>query len=299
MPDDQKFLTDIQHDNADTRFAAWRAAGAVSSAVIPQLGKLAASDKPGVAKAAREALTTMAHSVGKDPADAKRPGVVKGLIELAGPASTLPVRVLAFRLLSSIAGEDTVPAIAKWIQSPELSEEVVYCLERIPGSASVKALIAAYPGAKDEFKPRLLAALGHLQAKEAVTLCAEAMKSPNTEIAVAGFKAYGRIGVKPASPAQIPDPKALSEWQRIDEMDSLLRYADAQAKAGNIADAMAIYKTALDRPEEHWQCAAVIGMAKIGTAEAAAVILPKMKSPNRTVRITAENAWKGMAAARA
>lgn len=299
MPDDQKFLADIQSDNADTRFAAWRAAGSVSAAVIPQLGRLAANEKPGVAKAAREALTTMAHAVGKDLKDEKRPEVVKGLLELTGTGYALPVRVLALRLLSGVAGEDSVPAIAKWIQTPELFEEVVYCLERIPGEASVKALMAAYPAARDAFKPRLLAALGHVRAVPAAGLCAEAMKSSNLEIAVAGVKAYGRIGVKSAPPPKYPDPKSLGEWQRIEEMDSLLRYADAQEEAGNAADAMAIYKTALAREEEHWQCAAVIGLAKIGTPEAAAAILPKTKSTNRTVRITAANAWKSMAAEKA
>jgi hypothetical protein len=296
MPDDQKFLSDLQSDNADVRFAAWRQAGAVSPAVIPQLGKLAASPKPGVAKAAREALTTMAHSVGKDPAAAPRAAVVKGLVDLTGAGYALPVRVLALRLLSGIAGDDSVPAIAKWLPNPDLFEEAVYCLERIPGNVSIQALMAFYGSAKDEFKPRVLAALGHRRAAEAAGLCAEAMKSPNTDIAVAGMKAFGRIGAKPPAAPQFPDPAKLSEWQKIEEMDSLLRYADAQAKEGSAAEAMRIYKTALDRPEEHWQCAAIIGIARFGTPEAAAAIMPKLKSGNRTVRITAENAWKSMAA---
>ncbi len=298
MADDQKFLADIQSDNADVRFTAWRQAGEVSPAVIPQLGKQAASDNPGMAKAAREALTTMAHFVGKNPAAANRAAVVKGLLGLAGPGSAASVRVHAVRLLSNIAGEDSAPAIAKWIQTPELAEEVAFCLERIPGSAPNKALIAAYKDAKDEFKPRILAALGHRRAAEAVGLSVEAMRSPNLEIAVAGVKAFGRIGRKPASAPRYPDTKAMSEWQRIDQMDSLLRYADAQAKEGSVAEAIGVYRTALARSEEHWQCAAVIGLAKIGTAEAAAAILPKLKSENPKVRITAENAWKGMAEAK-
>jgi len=299
MADDQQFLTDIQSDNADVRFAAWRRAGEVSPAVIPQLGKQAGSDNPGMAKAAREALTTMTHSVGKDPAAANRAAVVKGLLDLAGAGSAPSVRVHAIRMLSDIAGEDSAPAIAKWIQTPELAEEVAFCLERIPGNAPIKALMAAYKDAKDEFKPRILAGLGHRRAAEAVGLCVEAMRSPNRDIAVAGVKAFGRIGRKPASAPRYPDTKAMSEWQRIDQQDGLLRYADAQAKEGSVAEAIGVYKSALARPEEHWQCAAVIGLAKIGTAEAAAVILPKLKSDNPKVRITAENAWKSMAGTKA
>jgi hypothetical protein len=296
MPDDQTFLKAIQSESAEERFSAWRAAGSASPSVIPQLGKLAASSNPGVAKAAREALATMVHSVGKDPNSKNRAEIVKNLLELAGPAYEHTVRVHALRLLSNIAGEEAVPAISRWIHDPELSEEVAYCLERIPGSASIKALAAAYKDAREDFKPRILAALGHRRVEEGVSLSLEAMRSPNKELAVAGVKAFGRIGRKAPSSPKFPDPKSLSEWQRIEQMDSMLRYADAQAAEGNTAEAMRIYRTALEKPEEHWQCAAIIGMAKLGTAEAAAAILPKMKSENRTVRITAQNAWKRMAA---
>ena len=293
MADDQKFLADIQSDSADTRFAAWRQAGEVSTAVIPQLGKLAA-DKTGVGKAAREALTTMVHAAGKDPASASRPGIVKSLIEIAGPDYAQPVRVHALRLLSNVAGEDSVAAIAKWIGSAELREEVVYCLERVPGEASNKVLMAAYKDAPAEFKPRILAALGHRRAQSAVSLCLEAMRSPNKDIAVMGARAFGRIGRKPATPPRYPDLTALSDTQAADVIDSMLRYADAQVKEGNMAEALAVYKSALERPQEHWQCAAVIGLARIGSADAVAAILPKLKSDNRKVRVAAENAWKSM-----
>ncbi len=295
MADDQKFLTDLQSADADTRFATWRAAGEASPAVIPQVGKLCGSENPAIAKAAREALTTITHSVGKDVTGPSRAGVVKGLMELTAPAYEVPVRAHAFRLLSDIAGQESVPAIAKYLRDDDLREEVVFCLERIPGDASVKGLIAAWKDAKEEFKPRLLAAFGHRRATEGVPICVEAMRSQNKEIAVAAVKAFGRIGRKPSSSPRYPDTKGFTEWQRIDQMDAILRYADAQAEDGNAAEALRLYRSALERPEEHWQCAAIIGISKLGTLEAATVIHPKLKSENRTVRITAEKAWKAMA----
>jgi HEAT repeat protein len=297
MADDQKFISDLQSSSADVRFAAWRAAGEASPAVIPQAGKLAASTTPGIAKAAREALTTLTHAVGKEPAAPNRAGVVKGLLELTGAAYALDVRAHALRLLSGIAGEDAIPAIVKLMTSAELREEAVYCLERIPAQAAIAAIAASYAGAAAEFKPRILAALGHRRAAEGVPLCVEAMKSPNAELALAGLKAYGRIGRKPAVAPRIPDAKMLTPWQAAEHTDSLLRYADAQAGAGNAPEAMRIFKATLDRTEEHYQCAAVIGLAKLGTAEAAAAILPKLKSDNARVRITARQAWQLMAKA--
>lgn len=291
--DTQKFLTDIQGADADKRFAAWRAAAEVSPSTMPQLGKLAGSSNPGVAKAAREALTTMTHGVGKDPKAANRAAVVRGLLDLTGPGYALPVRVHAYRMLSNVAGEDSVAAIAKEIGNPELREEVVYCLERIPGEVSARALLSAYRGADDEFKPRILAALGHRRVAAAADVCVEAMRSPGKELAMAAAKAFARIG-SPAA-AEFPAESGLSEWQKIERMDSLLRWADQQVKSGNLGPAVAIYKSALERAEEHWQCAALIGLAKTGTTEAAAIIMSKLKSSARNVRIAAQQAWKSMA----
>ncbi|MSV28389.1 MAG: hypothetical protein EXQ52_06540 [Bryobacterales bacterium] len=295
--DTQRFFTGIESANADERFAAWRAAGEVSPAAIPQLGKLAASDKPGIAKGALEALTTMTHSVGKDTKSANRAEVVKGLLGLSSPAYALPVRTHAFRLLSNIAAEDSVPTIAKEIQNADLREEVVYCLERIPGDAAIRALTGAYNGASDEFKPRILAALGHRRALSAATLCNEAMRSANKEIAIAGAKAIARIGPATGAAPAFPSEGGLSEWQKVERVDSMLRYADEQAKAGNAGAALNIYRAALDSPQEHFQCAAIIGIGKIATPDAAALIMPKLKSPVRNVRIAAQNTWKKIATA--
>jgi len=295
MPDTASFLRDIASSNADTRFAAWRSAHEVDPEALPELGKLAASDNPGVAKAAREAITTMTHGVGKDASNPKRAGVIKGLIDLAGPAYALPVRVHALRSLSLIAGEDNVPAIAKWLHDADLREEAAYCLERIPGKAPNQAFVSAYRSAKDDFKPRILAALGHRRAEEGVPICLEAMRSLNKDLAIAGARAFGRIGRKPAAGVRFIEPAGLTDWEKVEHMDSQLRYADAQVKAGNLADAMKIYKSALARPEPHWQCAGVIGIAGMGTPEAAAAVFPLLKSPNRQVRITARQAWDRMA----
>jgi HEAT repeat protein len=292
--DTQQFVRDLQSDNPDVRFAAWRQAGTVEPSVIPELGKIAASQDPGVAKAGREALTTIVHSVGKSRTAANRAAVVKGLVDLTGSDSALPVRVHALRLLSNVAGEESVPAIAKFIGNPELREEAAFTLERIGGATVTKAFIAAYQDAKDDFRPRILAALGHLRAAEATELATQAMRSSNKDIAVAGARAFGRIGRKPSG--QMPALSVTGTWDQIEYADSQLRYAEGRARDGDAAEALRVYRAALDRPEEHLQCAAVVGIAKLGTPEAAAAIMPKLKSSNSKVRITATNAWKGMAA---
>jgi HEAT repeat protein len=296
MADKAKFLSDIRRDSADVRFAAWRTAGEQDASVIADLASIAGSTSQGVQKAALEAMATLTHSVGKETANPKRPSVAAELAKVAAANSRpLPVRAHSLRLLSLLGGDDVVPAVAKLLADREVREEAIFCLERIPGDTSINAIAAAYANVPSDFKGRILAALGHRRAQAGVGLAVAAMKSPDKALAMSSARAFGRIGVKPATTVQWPAAEGLSAWQTIEHQDSRFRYAEAQVAQGNQSEAMVIYKQALDHPAEHIQCAAIVGISRMGTAEAAATIFPKLKSPDRTVRITAEQAWKRMA----
>jgi HEAT repeat protein len=293
----EKFLSEIKSDDAEVRFAAWTRAGQIDTEVIPQLGKLLVADEPGVRKAADESLKRMVHGVGKPPGGARRAAVVKELLALTTEGQAGWTRTIALRHLSLIGGDETVPAAALLIRNFELQEEAVFCLERIPGTAATQALMAALPYVGDPFKPRILAALGHRRAEEAADLCAGSTDSPNIEIVMAGLKATARIGKKPSVTIKAPAYDSLTGWQKIEYTDSTLRYADDQVRRGNIDDAIKYYRGFLDRPEEFLQCAAIIGLSKTGSPEAAGLIYQKLKSANNTVRITAHKAWAAMAGA--
>ncbi len=309
---DEKFLADIESSDEDTAYAAWSVADRMSPEVIPQISKLLVVEQLLTRRAAGEALNNIVHSVGKavnpagfsansgrpdDPGKQdRREQIVAQLLNLLDGKRTQLEKVTALRHLSLLATVDHVNAIARHVQDAKLREEVVFCLERIPGKTAEEALAAALPQAEDAFKPRILAALGHRRAEEAVSVCLEAMRSSDPEIAMAAMKALGRIGARTEDGVQLPDFDALSDWQKIEYHDSLLRYADAQVQSGNPEEAQSIYKEALEREEEHWQCAGIIGLAKIGTAEAVAAIFPKLNSGTNTVRITARKAWRAMAA---
>jgi HEAT repeat protein len=296
-PESEKFLSDIRSGDAEVRYAAWIRAGDIDPEAIPQLGKLLVAEEPGVRKAADEALKRMVHGVGKDAGGARRALVVKQLISLTADGQAVWTRTIALRHLSLIGGEETVPAAAKLLGNPELQEEAVFCLERIPGAVSTQTLITALPKANDSFKPRILAALGHRRAEQAIDVCAGAMSSSNLDVVMAAMKATARIGKKPTVSMKAPSYDSLSGWQKVEYTDSTLRYADDQVRHGNVQEAIRYYRDFLNRPEEHLQCAAIIGLSKTGTAEAASLIFGKLKSPNNTVRITAGKAWSALAKA--
>jgi HEAT repeat protein len=290
-----KFLAEIQDSNADVRYAAWVRAGEMDPEVIPELGKLASTAAPGVRRAAEEALKSIVHAVGKDPNAPKRPAVVKQLIALTADGNPTWTRTIALRHLSLIGGDETVLPAAKLLKNAELREEAVFCLERIPGKASTEALIAALPDAADDFKPRILAALGHRRDEDATDACARLVTSKNMEIAIAAMKAVARIGKRPSFEVKTPDPNSLSAWQRTEYVDSSMRYAEDQVRRGNTKHSVETLRRFLDSPEEHVQCAAIVALSKSKLPEAAEMISTKLTSDNYKVRITAEKAKAAMA----
>lgn len=308
---EDKFLAGIRSDDEDENYAAWSTADQVDPSVIPALAELLTSKKLNVRKSAEEALKNIVHSVGKvinaaslgantgrpdDPGRMDpRQVVVMHLHSVISGKSSQTAKVTALRHLSLIGTTDDVGKVASLIHDAQLREEAAFCLERIPGKASEEALLAALPSAADDFKPRILAALGHRQADEAAGAAIEAMRSSDTTLAMAGMKSWARIGTSGGMDVTFPETDSLSEWQKIEFDDSQLRYADAQLERGNAGEAQAIYMEALDREEEHLQCAAIIGLANVGSAEAAAAIFPKLSSGDNTVRLTARQAWDRLA----
>lgn len=286
-----QFLKDIESSNADVRFAAWRRAGEMDPQVIPALAKVMESSQPGVVRAAREALEVITHSVGVAGSPRRR-AVIQQFLKVLESDRAEAVKTHVLRQLSLIGGDETVPVAAKFLKDPKLREEAAFCLERIPGAAADAALAGAIATAPDDFKARLLAALGHRRSEAGIPHAARAMQSSNKDLAVAGAKAWGRIGKKTTTPVKLPERAGLTEWQKTELLDSQLRFADSQAAAGNEAEAIAIYKAFLNEKEEHWQCAALVGLSKIHRPEAAMAIYTKLKSPDPKVRITAIKAWR-------
>ncbi|MFB3785904.1 MAG: HEAT repeat domain-containing protein [bacterium] len=295
----EEFLARVQNPSNDVKFAAWKVAGQQDPSVIGPLSKLAITEDPAVAKAAEECLNKIVHSVGKDKGDPKRKAVSQQLQKLldGGPDS---LRVYALRAFSLIGDDDVVPVIAPWLEKEEMREEAVYALERIPGSVSAKALVDALAQAPRDFKPRIIAALGHRKIEEAVGPLCAIMGGSDTDLAIDAMKALARIGKEVPEGTDVPEFDSLSPRQKAAFVDSWLRYTDAQVKNGNLEAAAALYGFffTADQPEqieEHYHCAAIVGMSKIGNAGAVEKIASRLTyEPSYIVRKTAANCLKEM-----
>ncbi len=298
-----EFLARVQNPSNDVKFAAWKVADQQDPSVIGPLSKLVLSEDPAVAKAAEECLNKIVHSVGKDKNDPKRKAVSQQLQKMLdeGPDS---LKVYALRAFSLVGDDEVVPVITPWLEKQEMREEAVYALERMPGSVSAKALLDALAPAPRDFKPRVIAALGHRKIEEAVMPLAAIMGESDTDLdlAIDAMKALGRIGKKVPEGSQTPDLDSLPPRQKAAFLDSTLRYADAQVKNGNVDEVAFLYNRlyfiTMDEPEqtgEHYHCAAIVGMSKIDSPDVVEKIASRLTyEPSYIVRKTAANCLKEM-----
>lgn len=282
------FIAMIQSKDPEQQLQAWKIADRQPPEVIAALADMTISDDPSVEKAALECIGKIVHSVGKDPDDPKRQAVIDQLVSLLN-REPVDVRVTALRLLSLIARGADAPRIAAWIQHPQLREEVVFCLERIPAPEATQTLIDLLKLVPDEFVPRILYALGHRQDKEAAPVIGEYLSSPDVNILTAALKAIGRIGVHPG----IAPPPIESMPLRVKKaaFDSGLRFADKQIEQNNIDMAKSVlnqlYEGRENDLDDHYLCAGIIVAAKIDDPEVAKSVVKLLAHKHYIVRDTA------------
>ena len=288
------FLAQIKDHDENVRYKAWSKADELGSIVMQPLAKLLVSDRPGVAKAAEEALNRIVHSVGKSTEDRNRRQVTRELMSMLFLKPN-KIREYAFRALSLIADADSVLDIAQWAVQEDLREEVVYCLQRIPGEEASDALISLLKKAPDEFKPRILAALGQRRCEKALPALEEAMQSPDKTVAMAAMKAIAYIGIK--TETSPPEFDELTPRQKAAYVNNMMRYCDGLIERGNVEDAKGIIKFLLTTDvdlSEHYICAAIVCAAKTDDADLKNLVASKREHKSYIVRDTAEKALKKM-----
>lgn len=151
----QEFLEKIKSNDANVRYAAWRAAGPTGSSAVAPLAELMASTDKGVAKAAREALQTIVHHSARPSGQKEARDVAAELLKVAASPAPKLVRADSLNWLGFVGDDRAVPGLAKLLEDPEVREDARMALERIPGRASLRALQQAVKAAPDDFRPNL------------------------------------------------------------------------------------------------------------------------------------------------
>lgn len=165
-----ELIQNLKSTDAEVRYAAWRLAGPAGAAAIIPIADLMASTDKGVVRSATEALGRVTHYAAR-PAASKneKRAVAQALLQVATSPRPRLVRGEALHQLGFVADERNVSAIARLLDDPEVREDARMALERIPGTASLRALEDALRRAPVDFQPNLRQAINNRRAMNAVT----------------------------------------------------------------------------------------------------------------------------------
>ena len=116
-----------------------------------------------------------------------------------------------------------------------------YALERIPGEAVDKALLAALPKAEGKAKVGIVNTLGERGTKSAAGEIAKLVDNSDKVLAGAAISALGKIGGPDALKALDKALASAPDNQKMAVYDAYLKIAEKLAAAGNKAEAQKIY----------------------------------------------------------
>ncbi len=147
----------------------------------------------------------------------------------------------ACRELSIIGTEQSVPVLAPVLTNQEYSDMARYALERIPGEAVDKALLATLSKAEGKAKVGIVNSLGERGYKPAAAEIAKLVDNSDKVLAGAAVSALGKIGGPDALKALDKALASAPDNQKMPVYDAYLKIAEKMVAAGNKAEAQKIY----------------------------------------------------------
>lgn len=190
----------------------------------------------------RETLTAISDDIRKSygkPEEMKK--FEASLIEVLKSDAKYAGKQYACRELSIIGTEQSVPVLASMLPSEEHSDMARYALERIPGEAASKALLAALPAAQGKVKIGVINSLGERSYRAAVAEIAKSAGSSDQQLAGAAISALGKTGGPEAVTALDAAMKSVPDGQKMLVYDAYLKIADKMVAEGDKLGANKIY----------------------------------------------------------
>ncbi len=148
----------------------------------------------------------------------------------------------ATRELSIIGTEQSVPVLAGMLTNQEYSDMARYALERIPGEAVNKALLAALPKAEGKARIGIVNSLGERGCVAATAEVARCAEGSDKALCGAAISALGKIGSADAVKALDKTLESAPDNQKTLVYDALLKAAEKMMTKGERPAALRIYR---------------------------------------------------------
>ncbi len=217
----------------------------------------------------RLALTELSDEIRKaygKPAELKK--YEAALLDVLKSDAKYAGKQYACRELSIIGTDQSVPVLAGMLTNQEYSDMARYALERIPGDAPSKALLAALPKAEGKAKIGIVNSLGERGYAAATAEIANLTGNSDRLLAGAAISALGKIGGAGAVKALDKALESAPDNQKALVYDAQLKVAEKMASKGDRPGALKIY-TALNKQNvpKLVRTAAINGIANVSGAK--------------------------------
>jgi hypothetical protein len=155
-------IAKIKDKDDKVRTAAWQGAGKVGPDALKPLATVAKDGELEVSRAANRAMWQIVRYTGRPGAQSEKKASVEALLELV-QNDQLPVQLrrdILWMLSEAVddAGIDPAGA-ARFLEDPDLREDVRAGLQRIGGPNAVAAMKLGLESAADDFKPSIACGL--------------------------------------------------------------------------------------------------------------------------------------------
>jgi len=148
----------IRSKDDSIRGPAWQTAESAGAPAVRPLAEAMTDPDFETARAAKRALYRIVRHAGRPGAKHEAEAVTGELVLILGSAPAR-VRCEAVWMLSEIAGDSAVAAMATLLADPEVREDARCALMRLSGRKATSALKSAFANAPEDFKYALAEAL--------------------------------------------------------------------------------------------------------------------------------------------
>ncbi len=290
--DSSALLKAIQGEDADARAAAVEELTQVGPPVIEPLFALMGGENRAAGTAAQQAVQAMTHRAARPGAEAERKLVADALVRQAQADRLAAVRRFALRMLSFVAGDESVSALARLLRDGDVREMTRWALVRIPGAAATDALAKAADSEPDPvFRAALITSLGVRGDRHALPAVRTALDAWSSEVRVAALDALARIA-DPASEAALRGAMSFgSEAERVRAGAAYSRLAERLLEAGERGAAERMYERLYEgAPTPRGRGAGLIGLARVRGPDAVPMLVTALESDDAVMRDAANAA---------
>lgn len=254
-------LADVDKKAVDAALAEIEAGG---REVVLQLCDLLVDSQPAKDSRVRHAIhALMTRACGAG--DEKRKGFAGALVEAVGKARPVEPTAFLIRQIQFCAGEEVVPALAKFLTNDELAAPAIAAMQSI-GSASAPALRDALKASNGRTQIGIVLALGSLRDEKSADLIRPLIQPAEGQLLLAAAWAAAQLADSDAVPALMNLPPGQG-FDRIKLNSACILLAENLAKAGKTEDAKMLYRhlreTRLQPTEAHVRDAAKRGMENL------------------------------------